>query len=514
MRDVSRNSPNLPARPSERAARAARGTPAAVLLAVAAAASFLALSATAIAVTPARAQDETRARGTFLGHAAGVPIARPPYPDVWEPDPLRFPYAADSSLYLPPATPPAPPAPRRRTVTAVPVRFTPPAGVGRDIRVLVQPQVRTTVVQARGGGELQWRDRGGAARRGGTLTGAVRVERRDGRFAVTPVGASPRHGGAAVALRLASLDPAKPLEINGKPYRGTLEFHTDGAGFIVVNVLPLEEYLRGVVPLEMGRHDETRLEALKAQAITARTYAVKRAAARVGQPFDVHASVQDQVYGGAVADHAMSDRAVRETVGLVLLYGDSLAQTYYHSTCGGTTASRHEVWGGEAVPYLHSSPDLDESGTPWCAASRYMQWTQEWDADQLAGIVRRHLPDAGVRQAPAFRRITGFDVRSRFADGRINALDIRTDAGPITLRGDKTRWALKPAPGTGRILESSRFDIEIRGSRITARGNGFGHGIGMCQMGALGRAQAGQGYPEILDAYYPGTLLGKLPVPR
>jgi stage II sporulation protein D len=139
-----------------------------------------------------------------------------------------------------------------------------------------------------------------------------------------------------------------------------------------------------------------------------------------------------------------------------------------------------------------------------------MEWTQSWDVGALAAIVRDNLAEAGVRTAPPFRAITGFEVRGRFADGRVNALDIVTDRGPVTLRGDKTRWALKPAPGTGRILESARFDIEIRSGRVTATGGGFGHGIGLCQMGALGRAQAGQSYAEILAAYYPGTELARL----
>jgi stage II sporulation protein D len=298
--------------------------------------------------------------------------------------------------------------------------------------------------------------------------------------------------------------------VNGKSYRGSLEFHPEGSGFIVVNVLPLEEYLRGVVPLEMGRHEEARLEALKAQAVAARTYSVKRALDRRGEAFDVYASVQDQVYGGAAAEHPMSDRAVRETAGVLLLHGDTLALTYYHSTCGGRTAARHEAWGGEPIPYLRSVSDLDPEGRPWCGASRYMQWTQSWDADALAAILRKNLPDAGVRSAPPFREITGLEVKSRRADGRVDALEIRTDRGTVTVRGDKTRWALKPSPGTGRILESSRFEIQMTGGRVTATGSGFGHGVGMCQMGALGRAQAGQSYAEILQAYYPGTELAKL----
>jgi SpoIID/LytB domain protein len=451
---------------------------------------------------PAREPETELSPGAFLRFAGGVPLARPPYPDVWEPNPLRFPYSEDEALYLPPEL--------RERFTGRIGLFAPPGNTGKVVRVLVQPQTRSVLLHARGGADFQWRAPGGRAQRGSSLAGPVRVERRDGKFSVTPIGRAALPGGAAVALRVAPLDPSTTLELNGKTYRGALEFHAAGPGLVCVNVLPLEDYLRGVVPLEMGRHDETRLEALKAQAVAARTYAVKRALARPREIFDVHASVQDQVYGGAAAENPVSDRAIRETAGVMLLHGDSLAHTYYHSTCGGKTASRHEMWGGEPISYLLSRPDTDAAGNAWCRASRYMEWTQSWDVGALAAIVRDNLAEAGVRTAPPFRAITGFEVRGRFADGRVNALDIVTDRGPVTLRGDKTRWALKPAPGTGRILESARFDIEIRSGRVTATGGGFGHGIGLCQMGALGRAQAGQSYAEILAAYYPGTELARL----
>jgi stage II sporulation protein D len=443
--------------------------------------------------------------GAYLRFAGGMSLERPPYPDAWKPDPLRFPYTDAESLYLPPTRP------EKAAAAIGPMGlFAPPGNIGRTVRVLVQPGTRSLLVQARGGADFQWRTADGRAQRGSSLSGPVRVERKNGKFSVTPVGGTSVGGGSAVALRIAPLNTETPLELNGKTFRGALEFHAEGAGFLCVNVLSLEDYLRGVVPLEMGRHDETRLEALKAQAVAARTYAVKRALARTAANFDLYASVQDQVYGGAAAEHPMSDRAVRETAGVLLLHGDSLVHAYYHSTCGGMTAARHEMWGGPSIPYLQSRPDLDPQGQPWCKASRYMAWTQEWSDDALAAIVRKNLGEAGVRSAPAFRTITGFDIRSRYADGRINTLEIRTDRGAFSMRGDKTRWALKPAPGTGRILESARFDIEIRAGRVTAKGNGFGHGIGMCQMGALGRAQAGQSYAEILNAYYPGTELAKL----
>src|SRR5690606_34169954 len=120
----------------------------------------------------------------------------------------------------------------------------------------------------------------------------------------------------------------------------------------------------------------------------------------------------------------------------------------------GKTASLHEMWGGTPIPYLVSSPDTDDAGQPWCRASRYMDWTQTWTVQDFSAIARRNLASAGVRGAPSFRVVTGFDVRGRYGDGRIEQLDLKTDRGIIPLRGDKTRWALKPAPGTGRILES------------------------------------------------------------
>lgn len=502
--------------PSLSRLRPARGLARALALALAALVALAPLAPAPQAASAAPRNEAARepelSPGAFMRFAGGYQLSRPPYPEVWNPDPLRFTYETAESLYLPPPAPgiATPEAAPRDDAPARMGLFAPPGGIGRTVRVLLHPQTRLLVVSARGGADFQWRGRDGKPRRAPTQTGTVRVERKDNRFTVTPVGRAALPGGDAVALRIAPLDPSVPLEVNGKSYRGALEFHVEGAGFICVNVLPLEEYLRGVVPLEMGRHDESRLEALKAQAVAARTYAVKRALARAGETFDLHSSVQDQVYGGAGAEHPMSDRAIRETEGVLLLHGDSLAHTYYHSTCGGKTANRHEVWGGERIPYLVSIADTDEHGQAWCRASRYMDWTQTWTTEQLSSIARRNMEAAGVRSAPPFTTISGFDVRNRFADGRINQLDLRTDRGTITLRGDKTRWALKPAPGTGRILESSRFDIEIGGGKVTARGNGFGHGVGMCQMGALGRAAAGQSYARILHAYYPGTELARL----
>ena len=445
--------------------------------------------------------------GAFVNFGGAGPLSRPPFPDVWDPNPLRFPYTTEDSLYLPlPPPQPETPALAAQSGSTFPL----PTSIRGNVRILLQEQTRSLLINARAGADVQWKKIGGQAQRAASQTGPMRVERLNGRLSLAPVRGDPVSGGNAVALRLASLDPNVPLEVNGKSYRGSLEFYAQGAGFICVNVLSVEDYLRGVVPLEMGRHDETKLEALKAQAVTARTYAFQRMLARTDADFDLYASVQDQVYGGAAAEHPTSDRAIRETIGMVLLYNDSLAHCYYHSTCGGITASRHEMWGGPAIPYLISKPDTDASGRAWCRASRYMDWTQSWDPSALAAIMRKNLSSANAGAAAPFQKVTGTRVRGRYSDGRVTVLEISTERGRIDLRGDKTRFALRPGTGTGRILESARFDIEIVGGRVVAHGSGFGHGIGMCQMGALARAQAGQSYAQILEAYYPGTALSKV----
>jgi stage II sporulation protein D len=461
----------------------------------------------ALAALASFAEDVPLSPGAFVNFSPGMTHVRPPFPDVWEANPLRFPYETDESLYLPS---PEPEVAARPESAPAGGSYLPPSGMRETVRVLLQDQTRSLLVTARGGADLQWRKIGGQAQRGPAQTGPMRVERLNGRFSVSPVRGDPVSGGNAVALRLSSTNPDVPLELNGKTYRGSLEFHAQGGGFICINVLSVEEYLRGVVPLEMGRHDETKIEALKAQAVTARTYALKRMVAREADDFDLHASVQDQVYGGAAAEHPMADRAIRETAGMVLLHEDSLAHCYYHSTCGGHTASRHEMWGGTPIPYLIGRPDVDAEGRAWCRASRYMSWTQSWDSPALAAILRKNLSSANAGPALPFQKITGFRVRDRYQDERISVLEVSTDRGRIDLRGDKTRFALRPGAGTGRILESSRFEIGIQGTRIVARGGGFGHGIGMCQMGALARSQAGQSYAEILAAYYPGTSLAKV----
>ncbi len=309
-------------------------------------------------------------------------------------------------------------------------------------------------------------------------------------------------------LRLVSVNPYNLVDLGAAVYRGNLHILGDPDGDIsAINVLGVEDYLRGVLPYELGTVDREALEALKAQAIVARTYAYKRMLRSGNQDFHLYSDVQDQVYKGVRGEYLLSDRAVWETRGMAVTHADTLALCYYFSTCGGHTASKDEVWGGGAIPYLTARGDTDDTGEPWCKASKYSAWTEEWTASQLTGILRRNLRSAGVGDYPNFNVLKDLDVVQRASCGRIRVLRLQTDRGPIQVKGDKVRWALRPAATESKILPSAWFNVKLAGGKVTAEGKGFGHGVGLCQVGAIGRARAKQNYREIIQAYYQGVQI-------
>lgn len=304
------------------------------------------------------------------------------------------------------------------------------------------------------------------------------------------------------------------LELQGRPYRGAGELlHVAGHGIVVVNVVGLEDYLLGVVPVEIGPRSEEEIEAVKAQAVAARTYAVRNVGRRDSLGFDVFGTVEDQVYGGVLVERGDATRAVRSTAGEVVTYRGRPIRAYYHSTGGGRTAAVGEVWHLPDAPYLRSVSDRRPGGGYYCEASPRFRWTARWTGAELRTAVERGLaayygvPDLEVGEVREVR------VLKRTETGRVRALEVRTEGGRHVLWKNDIRFVLRTPDGG--ILGSTDFALApVRGSRrdpgsvaLRAEGRGFGHGIGMCQWGAIGRARAGQDYREILRAYYPGTDL-------
>ncbi len=292
--------------------------------------------------------------------------------------------------------------------------------------------------------------------------------------------------------------------LNKACYNGEFIVTANGNKLNAINVIDIEDYLRGVVPYEIGKLDESKFEALKAQAVAARTYAYKHFGSRVAQGFDVYADTRDQVYKGLHSATALTDKAVRETDGVVMTYNGEFITAYYHSTCGGETEGV-ATWGRPDHPYLKNKPDLRPDGTPWCRESNYTEWTREFTEDELRDLFQINAKEAKAN-VPSFSSIKSMHIQDTLKSGRIHTLVIETNNGSFTAKADKIRWLFKRG---GTILPSSFFRIHKNGNDWILKGKGFGHGVGLCQMGARARAQAGQSYIQILTHYYPGITLEK-----
>lgn len=297
------------------------------------------------------------------------------------------------------------------------------------------------------------------------------------------------------------------LELGEKSYRGALVVTAQKERSIsLINVLDVEEYLRGVVPLEIGPLKKAEIEALKAQAVAARTYTYKRMAENVLNSFDLMPTVSDQVYGGANAEHLESDMAVLATKGLIMVYDESIINAFYHSTCGGKTANVEDVWGMEPYPYLRSIKDVDSEGKAFCSWSRYFSWSEYWSRDLLSSIMRQYSDEAKLvqRYSGALKSIK---IRDRFQCGRVKSCDIISSSGSFVSGGDRIRFLMRRNTKGRGILRSARFNIKQSGNKIRFDGGGYGHGVGMCQVGAIGRARSGQNFEQILNAYYSGIQI-------
>lgn len=380
----------------------------------------------------------------------------------------------------------------------------PPSGAAPDIRVGVVPGSPSVTVG--GGAALMLRGLDG----GGLIavpagTSATITTARDG----LRVRYSGEDLTASAALVAEPADSGAPVRLNGRDYRGTLTLASVPAGVLAVNVVGLEEYLRGVVGAEMGRRATPDLAALRAQAVVSRTVALRRAGLYRGRGYDLLSTVADQAYAGLGFETTVSDSAVAQTAGEVLTFDGRLIDAFFHSTCGGRTAEGTEVYRGADRPYLRSVRDQDDGGRTWCGISPRFRWQERWTGEALARTLRETLPVAG---APAGLAGSVIDVRvvDRTPTGRVAQLELVGETTSYTVSGPVARLVLRANDGSQ--LRSATFNLQVgrEGGRIVqlvAEGAGAGHGVGMCQWGALGRSRAGIPYGDILSAYFPGTQI-------
>ncbi len=290
-------------------------------------------------------------------------------------------------------------------------------------------------------------------------------------------------------FRRLSFSASSAVYVNNKPYRGLAELTAADKGILVVNQLPLEEYLVGLINCEIS--SAWPIEAVKAQAIIARTYALNRKAARITSPYHLESSVVDQVYEGCLIEDSRARRAVLETEGEVLTYGGAIIQAYYHSSCGGRTEASENIWGA-SLPYLKGVDCQYCLTSPTATAWEFKLTLQE---------IEERLRSAGHKVSGLYDIKPGA-VNSR---GRLKQVALLAAKGGGAISGEQFRKAV----GYGAI-KSTRFTLKNLKNEISFSGSGNGHGVGLCQWGAKQRALDGFGCGEILTYYYPGTELKKL----
>jgi SpoIID/LytB domain protein len=311
---------------------------------------------------------------------------------------------------------------------------------------------------------------------------------------------------------------------NTRLYAGRLNFQPNAYGtYTLVNQVPLETYLRGVVPYEIGTNAPT--AALEAQAILARTYVLRNLRRFAVDNYQLCADTHCQVYDGLNGVATTTDRAIAATRGMVLTYENQLVDALYSSTTGGVTANFSDVWNGEDRPYLR--PVVDTAINFWNLSQQSLadeknfqkfislqqgfnesswdmfRWYKETPIEDIIKDLQKFLR---VKNSPyaKFKTIQAMAITKRSQSGRILELAVKTDIGTFTLHKDEVRSAFAAPRSTLFYIEPlNKGQQDLWGYAFI--GGGLGHGVGLSQTGAQNLAKLGWSNPKILQFYYPGT---------
>lgn len=307
----------------------------------------------------------------------------------------------------------------------------------------------------------------------------IKVSEEKGRYKFIPAGKRVMIRPESVGRPLYVESWNEPLMVNDARYRGTISLHNIAGSLYVINSLKLNEYLYGVVPVEMPA--DWPLEAVKAQAIAARTYALYHIFKQKNMLFDLDATTSSQVYKGMDVEKVASNRAVDETRSLVILFEDEPIVSFFHSTCGGKTVDDRYVWQGSDLPYLKSVR------CGYCSASPNYSWDYTLNVFEIKRALNRRYPE--------IRTVDMISLKKN--QGRVSNVVVRHSHGMANMSGNDFRLLISPEK-----IKSLAFDVEKRGRTLNISGRGWGHGVGLCQWGARGMAESGKNFKEILLHYY------------
>ncbi len=285
------------------------------------------------------------------------------------------------------------------------------------------------------------------------------------------------------------------MSLNNRNYRGQITLiNNSGKSITVINSIELEEYVRGVLHHEIS--DKWPLEAIQAQAVATRTYAVYSMQQYAGRDYDLTSDIYSQVYGGRSAERYRTNLAVRRTKGEVLTYKGKVFPAFFHANCGGITEDANELWDID-LPPLKGGVD-----SPFSVNSPHYKWRRNFRLKDI----QQKLNKAGV----AIGDIQEIKVVERNKSGRVRNLQLTARDGSVkTINGKSFRDILGP-----NILRSNKYEIVMKGWYVDFEGLGWGHGVGMCQWGAYGMAKLRYDYKKILSFYYPSSVITTLRNPE
>lgn len=307
----------------------------------------------------------------------------------------------------------------------------------------------------------------------------------------------------AASVRFESLISDEGLRLNDRDSAGivTMTHPASRAGILAVAQLNIEEYLAGVLAGEVP-YDRWHPEALKAQAVVSRTYALSEMRGRSADAYDVECTVMSQVFRSGFKNVPALYAAIQATRGQVLTSNGVIFPAYFHSTCGGHTEAAAGIF-----PEVATIKPLCGVNCPFCMQSPAYRWKASFTKDAIAAKLKTQIPAIGKIEAISFSDAKGAPIGASPADmRRVQTVSIKHSNGVSQMQGNAFRLAVGPKELKSLLVGQ----IEDRGDSIEINGGGFGHGVGLCQYGMEGMAATGQQYINILGLYFPGAALTRV----
>lgn len=274
------------------------------------------------------------------------------------------------------------------------------------------------------------------------------------------------------------------FSIDGRMFKGGIRLIKKNNGhLLVVNQIALEDYVKGILYHEASHYWPE--EALKAQAVVSRTYAVYQVLENKAKEYDVTSDIYSQVYGGKTSERYRTNKAVEDTDGLVVTYQGKIIPAYFHATCAGHTEDAALLWNIDIPPLKGVACDF-------CKDSPHFNW----HAVLSLAEIRDKLADSGRR----IKQISDISILGRDSSGRVSYLKIGNGKKDIKISAKDLRNIVGP-----NVIRSTNFKVDVSGDDVIFEGVGWGHGVGLCQWGAYFMAKQGRTYYEIIRYYYPYT---------